>query len=251
MAFTIAIAGKGGTGKTTIAAMFLNSIVANKLGSCLAIDADPNSNLADLLGIKSTVSVGALIDSIAKKPDLVPTGMSKAEFIELEIQKAVSEDAKFDLLAMGRPEGPGCYCYANNCLRDVVFKLINQYAFCIIDNEAGMEHLSRRTMRKADFFIVISDTTRVGMQSALRIRCLIDELEFKFKNIFLFLNKVRGRITLIPELANAKFDAVWNLPFDQEVLNLSVKGKPIINIKNSKLLKNIEEFRSKHGFRAS
>ncbi len=252
MAFTIAVAGKGGSGKTTIAALLIKSIRDNKLGNCLAIDADPNSNLALNLGLASTASIGEIIDSIAKSPKSIPVGMSKNEFIELKVNEALSEGNSFDLLAMGRPEGPGCYCYANNVLRDIVAKIIKQYAFCLIDNEAGMEHLSRRTTRAADFFILISDPTAVGMRSIARIRNLIDELEFKFKKIFLFINKVQDSVKLIPEVEKLNFDKIYQLPFDEEVYELSVKGKSVLDIKKTnQVFKKIEGFREDYGFRAN
>lgn len=251
MAFTIALAGKGGTGKTTIAAVLLKIITEKNLGSCLAIDADPNSNLGEVVGVAAKTSVGVIIDSIAKNPGLVPTGMSKNEFIELEIAQALSESTNIDLLAMGRPEGPGCYCYANNLLRDIISKLIKQYKFCVIDNEAGMEHLSRRTTRSADFFIVVSDPTPVGMHSGARIRDLVDELEFKYKKIFLIVNKAKGETKLSEELKRKKFDQVLNFKFDEAVYDLSLEGKPITAIKqHSNLIKQTEEFLNNHGVRA-
>ncbi|MEW6008418.1 MAG: AAA family ATPase [Candidatus Omnitrophota bacterium] len=252
MAFTIAVAGKGGSGKTTIAALLIKTIRDNKLGTCLAIDADPNSNLALNLGLDSTVSIGEIIDSIAKTPKSIPVGMSKNEFIELKVNEALSEGNSFDLLSMGRPEGPGCYCYANNVLRDIVGKIIKQYAFCVIDNEAGMEHLSRRTTREADFFIVVSDPTVVGMRSAARIRSLIDEMDFKFKKIFLFINKAEGNVKLIPEIERVNFDKIYQLPFDEELFDFSIKGKPTPDIKKTNMVfKKIEEFRQEYGFRAN
>lgn len=250
--FTIALAGKGGTGKTTIAASLLKIISERNLGPSLAIDADPNSNLGEVVGIAPKTSVGVIIDSIAKNPSLVPPGMSKNEFIELEIAHALSESANIDLLAMGRPEGPGCYCYANNLLRGIISRIIKQYKFCVIDNEAGMEHLSRRTTRNADFFIVVSDPTPVGMHSGARIRDLVDELEFKFKKIFLIVNKTRGAIKLSEELKRKKFDQILEFGFDEEVYNLSLEGKPITSIKtNSKLIKQTEEFLNNHGVRTN
>lgn len=252
MAFTIAVAGKGGTGKTTIAALLLRLIVENKLGACLAIDADPNSTLGEVLGVDPSTSVGQIIDSISKKPDLIPAGVAKKDFLELEIEHSLSEREGFDLLSMGRPEGPGCYCYANNLLRDVVARITKQYKFCIIDNEAGMEHLSRRTTREADYFIVISDPSSVGMHSAARIRQLSRELEFNFKKTFLFINKLVKPVSLSAELCECNFEKIYHIPFDEEILNLSLQGKPLFAAsKNCKLLTKLEEFRRDYEFRAN
>jgi CO dehydrogenase maturation factor len=252
MAFTISIAGKGGTGKTTIAALLVKIITDNKLGSCLAIDADPNSNLGELLGINHSVCVGQLLDGIAKKPASIPSGIAKKEFIESEIAQALAEEEGFDLLSMGRPEGPGCYCYVNNLLRDIVKKLNKQYQFCVIDNEAGMEHLSRRTSRQADFFIVVSDATAIGMHAAARIRNLIDELEFKFKKVFLFINKANSKVSLSDELSRLAFEKVYQLPFDEKVSSLSLKGEPLTKLnKENSLLQSLEDFRREYEFRAA
>ncbi|MBU2541358.1 MAG: AAA family ATPase [Candidatus Omnitrophica bacterium] len=252
MAFTIAVAGKGGTGKTTIAAVILKIIIADKLGSALAIDADPNSNLGEVLGITAGTSIGELIDSVAKNPQSVPPGMTKKDFLELEIEHSLVENSGFDLLSMGRPEGPGCYCYANNLLRDTIGRIINQYNFCVIDNEAGMEHLSRRTTRAADYFILVSDATVVGMHSAARIKKLADELEFKFDKTFLLINRARDNLVLSEELTQVHFDKIYQLPFDDEVLDLSIKGESVFKLsKESRLLKKMEAFKRDHGFRAN
>ena len=147
MSNVIVIAGKGGTGKTTVAALLTLFLARRKSGSVLAVDADPNSNLADALGLKAVGTIGDIIDEVAKAPESVPGNMGKDAFIEYRIHNDITENNGFDLLVMGRPEGPGCYCYINNVLRNVMGKLISDYAFVVIDNEAGLEHFSRKTTR--------------------------------------------------------------------------------------------------------
>ncbi len=227
MGYTIAVAGKGGTGKTTVAGLLVRLIKEAEAGSILAIDADPNSNLAEVLGVETGETIGAVIDSIAKNPSIVPSGMSKDRFIEYRIQTAIREAGGFDLLTMGRPEGPGCYCYANSVLRGVMDKLIRDYDFVVIDNEAGLEHLSRRTTRSADTMLVISDATVVGLKAARRIAGLINELEINTGRKYLLLN----RCDEVPD--NAKevgLQPCGCVPADPEITAASVKGVSLWDI---------------------
>lgn len=189
MSYVIAVTGKGGTGKTTIAALIVRLIKEKGLGSVLAVDADPNANLGEALGIGIKETIGSIVDRVASNPDKIPAGMSKDRFIEYEVGLAVAEGDGFDLLSMGRPEGPGCYCYVNNVLRNVADKLIKDYKYVVIDNEAGLEHLSRRTTRQCDTLLVVSDATRVGLKSANRIFELVKELKIKTKKNLLVINR--------------------------------------------------------------
>lgn len=232
MGYTIAIAGKGGTGKTTIAALMVRIIKEAKLGSILAVDADPNSNLAESLGVKIKETVGSLIDAVAAHPEKVPAGISKDRFIEYEVQTAITEAEGFDLLAMGRPEGPGCYCYANNVLRNIISKLVGEYDYVVIDNEAGLEHLSRRTTRAADTLLVISDASQVGLKSAKRINALIDELKIGAKKRFLLVNRCRHGLDkkVIRDLG---LDYAGNIPEDKNITRISLSGSSIMDLKDN------------------
>ncbi|MBP7216418.1 MAG: AAA family ATPase, partial [Candidatus Omnitrophica bacterium] len=138
MGYVIALAGKGGTGKTTTAALLIKILKEKKRGSILGIDADPNSNLAEVLGLPDSPTIGTILDTISRNPDSVPANMGKDHYIEYQVQSAVQEADGFDVLTMGRPEGPGCYCYVNNALRAVMQKLIKNYDYIVIDNEAGL-----------------------------------------------------------------------------------------------------------------
>jgi CO dehydrogenase maturation factor len=235
MSYVIALAGKGGTGKTTIASLLVRIIKEKKKGSILAVDADPNSNLAEFLGVKQDKSIGSILDEISANPDMVPKGMAKDRFIELEVQKAITEDDGFDVLTMGRPEGPGCYCYVNNVLRNLVSKIASDYNYVIIDNEAGLEHLSRRTMRSADDLIIISDATQAGLRAAKRILGLADELKIKIKRKFLIINRADS----IFDSRNLKdFEAVEYLgqvPEDEEILESSRKGVTLLKLNSDAL----------------
>jgi CO dehydrogenase maturation factor len=225
MGYVIAIAGKGGTGKTTIAALIVRLLKENQRGSILAVDADPNSNLGEALGINLENSVGKILDGISANPQSVPAGMPKERFIEYELQQAIAEGEGFDLLAMGKPEGPGCYCYVNNCLRGLMARLSADYDYLVIDNEAGLEHLSRRTARSADTLLVVSDATPVGLKAAARISALAEELKFAVKKKFLLLNRCGQpveKISAPPEPA-----VLGRIPEDAAVAQASLSGRPL------------------------
>jgi len=231
MGYIIAMAGKGGTGKTTIAALIIRCIKENKLGSILAIDADPNSNLAETLGINPTENVGKILDDLCANPDKIPAGMPKERFIQYQVQSAVSEGNGFDILSMGKPEGPGCYCYVNNVLRGMMAKLIKDYDYIVIDNEAGLEHLSRRTTRYADMLIVVSDASSIGLKSAKRINELVKQLKFEVKNSSLLINRFNNNIEN-EKIKETGLDYLGSLPFDLTIEELSLKGESVFNLKS-------------------
>lgn len=231
MAKVIAMAGKGGTGKTTIAALLVRLIIEKKLGSVLAIDADPNSNLGEVLGVRPGENIGKILDNIASHPDKIPAQMTKDRFIQHQVQSAIQEEEGFDLLSMGKPEGPGCYCYINNVLRGVMVKLINDYDYIIIDNEAGLEHLSRRTSRYADMLIAVSDASKIGLKSAKRIVELVKDLKFEIKKSFLLINRTDKNIERT-QLEEINLDYLGSLPMDPQIEELSLAGKSIFELKS-------------------
>lgn len=231
MGYVIAMAGKGGTGKTTIAALIIRSIKEKKLGSVLAIDADPNSNLGEMLGIKEGDSVGGILDYISANPDKMPSGMPKERFIQYQLQSAIREGNGFDILSMGKPEGPGCYCYVNNVLRGIMAKLIKDYDYIVIDNEAGLEHLSRRTTRYADTLVVVSDASIIGLKSAQKINALVKQLKFEVKKSSLLINRFNKNIEN-GKIKNTGLDYLGGLPFDPNIEELSEMGSSIFNLKS-------------------
>ena len=232
MSFIIAVAGKGGTGKTTVSSLLVNMLAARGIGSVLGIDADPNSNLAEALGLKVKEDIGSIVDAIAKNPGLVPVGMSKDRFIDYRIQTSIVENDGFDILTMGRPEGPGCYCYVNNLLRTLIKNIADDYDYIVLDNEAGFEHLSRKTMRRADRLLLVSDSSEAGLRAAKRIIALVKELEIDIKNIALILNRTHS-IILSDKIQELGVEIAGVIPEDENLLNLSRQGKSITGLEES------------------
>lgn len=241
MGRVIAVAGKGGSGKTTASALLVRLIrEAKTSASVLAIDADPNANLAEALGVRPAKSIGSILDGIAQDPASIPSGMPKERYIEYEIQTAIEEAGGFDILTMGRPEGPGCYCYVNNVLRNIMAGLIRDYDYIIIDNEAGLEHLSRRTTRSADVFLVISDPTPVGLRAAQRIVELAEELKIASARKLLIINRalLKDRCRAASnrqKFMRGKADFLGYLPQDGRLAALSLKGSPLTKLAGNAL----------------
>jgi CO dehydrogenase maturation factor len=231
MSNIIAIAGKGGTGKTTLAALIIRALKEKLSGSILAIDADPNSNLGELLGVKGSSTIVEIIDEISKNPGQIPAGMTKDRYVDMKVQESLSEEEGFDLLSMGRPEGPGCYCFINNLLRDLIEKLMKNYDYIVIDNEAGMEHLSRRLLRRIETLFIVSDASIIGNRSAARISALTDELNIKTGERFLVLNKSKGNTaSLENEIKKTGLKLKTTLPIDAEIEKFSIKNKSVFEL---------------------
>lgn len=226
MSLLIAVAGKGGVGKSTISALLVRSL--SEKGMVLVVDADPNSNLGQKLGTAVPGTVGQVREGLLTKQGELPRDMSKQEYLKLKLREILAEGDSFDLLTMGRPEGPGCYCYVNNLLRVFVDQLMSDYPYVIIDNEAGMEHLSRRTARSIDLLLLVSDPTPVGVATAKRLSDLADELRLNIGRKILLINGVgQGQEDKLSSLA-----ARTELPFfilheDQAVREAALNGAPI------------------------
>ena len=225
----IVVAGKGGTGKTTISALLTLYLARRMSSPVLAIDADPNSNLGDALGCTNAGTIAEIVDEVAKNPDIVPGNMGKDAYIEYRIHQDIMENKGFDLVVMGRPEGPGCYCYINNVLRNSLSKLTSDYCYVVIDNEAGLEHFSRKTTRSCAHLLIVSDESEVGLRSAKRIFELVDELKIEAKTRYLFVNKTRGQLKkdLKEEF---RVDGIFAMPADERVAQLSAQGKPLTDL---------------------
>ena len=226
MSFLVAVAGKGGVGKSTISALLVR--ILSEKGTVLAVDADPNSNLGQKLDLEVPGTIGGVREGLLSKQGQPPRDMSKQEYLRLKLREILAEGDAFDLLTMGRPEGPGCYCYVNNLLRVFVDQLMNGYQHVIIDNEAGMEHLSRRTARGMDLLLLVSDPTAVGVSTARRLSDLAGELELKVGRKVLLINGVRqGREGSAEKLGRDSGMEFYLLHEDEEVREASAAGGPL------------------------
>jgi len=228
----IAITGKGGTGKTTVAALAVRLLAERGQGAVLAVDADPNSNLDAALGVKATDSVGSIREEALERITSLPGGMTRAQFLEYRLRECLVEAEGFDLLAMGRPEGPGCYCYANSILRTCVDRLSNSYAYTVMDCEAGLEHISRRTTRDMDLLVVLTDPTMRGLETAFRVLELVKELRSRVAENRLLINRLSGPIPPALEAAAARRGVnIWGrLAEDEEIKRLDAEGKPLVAV---------------------
>ena len=227
MATTIAISGKGGSGKTTVAAMIIRSLMHQQAKSAiLAVDADPNSCLGLTLGVQPVSTIADLREDVRAKPPS-NTGMDRIRTFEYGMQQAITEASGFDLLTMGRPEGPDCYCAVNNMLRKFIDQLSSQYQFVIIDNEAGMEHLSRRTTNNVDLLCIVAEPTSIGAITAQRIFALAKELPIVVKQIGVIWNSADSSREL------NGIDILGYVPYDKAVLDGSMQSKTVFELEGN------------------
>lgn len=235
MAYTVAVAGKGGTGKTTLAGFLIDYLVEKKLTPILAVDADPNSNLNEVLGEDVEITLGDIREdvSVKNRDGKLPAGMSKTDYINYKLQQAVIEGKGFDLLVMGRPEGSGCYCFANGILREATDRLSDNYKLMVIDNEAGLEHLSRRTTKSVDIMFAVSECSKRGIEAAARVKQLIEELKLDVKDLYLIVNRVppEGLSDDIKgTIENYGLKLAGTVPMDMKVFEYDNKGIPLVQL---------------------
>jgi CO dehydrogenase maturation factor len=231
MSYIVAVTGKGGVGKTTVAALL--SILAIKRGwrPILAVDADPNTCLDTALGVTTQKTIGGIREEareIAGKGLL--SGISKQELLALKIRECLVEAVDFDLIAMGRPEGPGCYCYANNVLKSVLDEISSHYPMVVLDNEAGLENLSRRIVQKVNLLVLVSDPSKRGMDTVRRLHVLAREMDIRFDRLAIIINRIRNdeRDSAVAALkTDIGADYVVNLPENAELAEIGECGKSL------------------------
>lgn len=232
MAKYVAVAGKGGVGKTTFTALMLRQMIQQKKGiSILAVDADPNANLNEALGLNVTATISDLLEQ-TKNPKAVPTGMPKDVFVQYKLQQSLVESKDIDLLVMGGPQGPGCYCYPNDLLRKYLEDLGENYDFVAVDTEAGLEHISRRTIPHIDIMFVISDSSARGIRSAGRVNDLIHGLKAEVGEVYLVVTKTApdSMDTLADEIAQTGLKVIGDIPLDPLVVTQDLAGKALYDL---------------------
>lgn len=233
MAITIAFAGKGGTGKTTLSGLLIDYLGRTGRGPVLAVDADANSNLNEVLGVSAELTLGELREEVTtaemSPENPVPLGMTKHDYMEMRLADALSEEDHFDLLIMGRTQGKGCYCYVNGLLQTQLQRLTGAYKYIVVDNEAGMEHISRGVLPKVDVILLVSDCSRRGIQAVGRIAELIGTLGLTPKAVKLIVNRApEGQLSagIQEEIRIQNLDLLGVVPQDEQVYEYDSEGKP-------------------------
>jgi CO dehydrogenase maturation factor len=229
----IAVSGKGGTGKTLVSSLLIKSLT-NTGKDILAIDADPDSNLPEALGVDVHKTVGDVREELKEDTakGRIPVGMNKWDILDYKIMESIIETPSFDLLVMGRPEGSGCYCAVNNMLRRIIENLSSNYDVIIIDTEAGLEHLSRRTTQNVDMMLVVTDKSKRGMLTAQRIGQLAEELEIKFQELYLVVNRVNpeNEEEILKKARETGLDIAGVIFEDEEVTQYDIEGRPLVEL---------------------
>ena len=248
MTITIALAGKGGVGKTTIAMMVVKYLTLEKLGTVLAVDADPSSNLNMALGVDLEWTVGDIREDLLVQVKnsiqtggaamgSLPGGTTKRDYLDYHIRSSLIETDRFDLIAMGRSEGSGCYCAVNHNLREVIDSISRNYQYVVIDNEAGLEHLSRRTTRDVQHLLIVSDPTLRGLKTVERVVAIKDELSVNIENSYVIINRLNSELpdAFQVELSKIGIPLLGVIPADRELEQLELAGKPMMELSPSSI----------------
>ena len=237
MAQTIALAGKGGVGKTTICGMLIEYLCGKKNGPVLAVDADANSNLNEVLGVEIQDTLGDIREDMTRaemaSEQVIPSGMTKADYAEMRFSDALTEADDYDLLVMGRTQGKGCYCFVNGLLTTQVAKYAKNYRYIVVDNEAGLEHLSRGVLPQVDTILLVSDCSRRGVQAAGRLSEMIQELKLGAKEVGLIINRApNGELNagIQEEIAKYGMKLIGVVPHDETVYEYDAEGKPSVTV---------------------
>jgi CO dehydrogenase maturation factor len=252
MSYTVAITGKGGVGKTTVASLLVTRLMARGCTPVLAVDADPNTCLDSALGLEIAQTVGAVREEAREMAGRgLAAGVSKREILEVKIAESMVEADGFDLIAMGRPEGPGCYCYANNVLKEVIAQIADNYPYVVLDNEAGLENLSRRILRRVDLLIMVADPSKRGLDTVGRLYDLAAEMAVRYQRLAIVVNRLRGGD--LPEAASALrartgADCVVALPEDETLAELGERGEALARLpEGNPVVERFDRFLSEAG----
>jgi CO dehydrogenase maturation factor len=230
MPYSIALAGKGGSGKTTMAGLLIKYLVKESKTPILAVDADCNANLNEVLGLEVKDTIGNAREEMKK--GVVPGGMTKDIFMEMKLAEAMVEAPGYDLIVMGQPEGAGCYCAANSLLAGFMERLTDNYPFVVMDNEAGMEHISRLTTKDVDILLIVTDTSRRGLQAAIRIDELARSLNIGVGKSYVVINQVKNAMPdkALEMIKSAGLELAGTVPEDDTIYEYDFNGKPTIEM---------------------
>ncbi len=248
MSFSIAVAGKGGSGKTSVASLIIRHLKNKGSGPILAVDADPNANLGESLGLEVKETVGLMLASFQKDKINIPPGLTKEAYLEFKLNSILVESPGLDLVTMGRGEGQGCYCYPNVILKKFIDNLAENYAYVVMDNEAGMEHLSRRTTQDIDELILISNHSVKGIRTIARIKELVSELKLSVKRQSVIINFVPTKLDplVVKELDKLGLNPMATIPLDEEIHEYDLKLKPLLDLPDtSRAVKAVDSLMAK------
>ena len=239
---TIAVAGKGGVGKTTTCGMMIDYLCGKKQGPVLVVDADANANLNEVLGVDVETSLGQIREEMAQAElkGTLPAGMTKADYADFKFSSAIIEEDDFDMLVMGRTQGKGCYCFVNGVLKSQVDKYARNYSYVVMDNEAGLEHVARGTLPHVDTMLLISDCSRRGIQAAARVAELVQEMDLKPARMGLVVNRAPdGKLDdgILEEIAKHGLELLGVLPQDESVYRCDCAGEPSAKLPDSNPVK--------------
>ena len=232
MSKIIAFAGKGGVGKTTVAALVIRYLVEKQAGPILAVDADPNSNLGETLGLDVTNTIGDIRENFMKDPQGLPSGMDKVNYLETLVEQALIERQDFDLLVMGRQEGQGCYCMVNNILHNFTEKLSRSYKYLVVDNEAGMEHLSRRTSGRVDMLYLVTDYALRGLRAVRRINDMLPGLKLDVKQAGIIVMRAPEKLSdvFMDEVKAIGLPVAASIPNDPMLLDFDMEKRSLLDL---------------------
>ena len=242
MPHTIAVAGKGGVGKTTISGMLIDYLCATGKTPVLVVDADANCNLNEVLGVEATTTLGTIREEMAQAElkKTIPAGMTKADYAELKFSSALIEEDDYDMLIMGRTQGKGCYCYVNGVLKTQMDKYAKNYKYIVMDNEAGLEHVARGTLPHVDTMLLISDCSRRGIQAVARVAEMVEEMGLNPGQMGLIVNRAPGGVLnagILEEIEKHGLTLFGVLPHDDEVYRCDCEGEPSAKLPESDPMK--------------
>ncbi len=237
MSKIIAFAGKGGVGKTTVATLVIRYMAAMKKSPILAVDADPNSNLGETMGLDVPTTIGDIRETYMKDPQSIPSGMDKINYLETLVEQSLIEKPQFDLLVMGRQEGQGCYCMVNNILNNFTDKLASHYKYMVVDNEAGMEHLSRRTSGRVDMLFLVTDYSLRGLRAVRRIHSMLENLKLAVKDIAIIVSRGPDELSdaFLKEVKEIGVPIAGVIPHDPALLEFDMEQRSLLELPDESL----------------
>lgn len=245
MSINIAVTGKGGSGKTSVASLIIRYLIKKSRNPILAVDADPNMNLGESLGLTVRETIGSLIASFNEEKINIPAGMTKEAYLDVKLNDVIIESKELDLLTMGRGEGAECYCYPNLILRKFIDTMTDNYTYTVIDNEAGLEHLSRRTTQSIDELIIVASHSIKSIRAVARVKELVTELKLDVRRQSVIINMVPDKLDplISEELASLGINIMSIIPLDEVISDYDLKQKSLLDLPKSAIaVKAIDDF---------